>query len=206
MLVPKELTPDIKLLISKLKIPEDVLHVPCRPEPDAPQNECFPLVEEKVRNLGGKRVLGWQIWQTTLLVEAEFHAVWVSPEGEYIDITPKSLTFSEILFIPDPKAVYEGKQVNNVRINTTRNSLVDEYIAVHDALFRIENRGKRALRYELSLQGREANAHHVLNAAKPMLEMMVLQGDTRKSPCLCGSGRKYKVCHGKKIGKLINEF
>jgi preprotein translocase subunit SecA len=83
--------------------------------------------------------------------------------------------------------------------------LVDDFIAVHDAVFRIENRGERAFQYELSLSGKEAEAHHILNAAKPMLEMMALQGSTRKSPCPCGSGKKYKVCHGKKINKLVGD-
>ena len=89
---------------------------------------------------------------------------------------------------------------------STGNPLVDEFIAIHDAVFRIENRGKRALQLEVSIKGREAKAHKMLSASKAMLEHMALQGDTRNSLCLCESGRKYKVCHGKKIGKLINQY
>lgn len=139
-------------------------------------------------------------------MEAEFHAVWESPSGELVDITPKSQWFKKILFIPDPKAVYEGKQVNNIRLNITSNKLVDEMIAVYDCVFRIENRGERATQYELKLTGREADVYQMLNTAKPMLEMMALKGDTRKSLCLCGSEKKYKVCCGKKINKLIINF
>jgi hypothetical protein len=204
--VPEEISETVRLLISKLGISGVPQYLRCKPELGALINECFPIVDAKVKAEGGQRVLGWQIWQTSLLVEAEFHAVWVSPTGELLDITPKPLPFSEILFISDPKAVYEGKQVNNVRINITGNSLVDDFIAVHDAVFRIENRGARALQYQLSLSGEEAKAHRTLNAAKPLLEMMALQGGTRKSPCPCGSGKKYKVCHGKKISRLINDF
>ena len=206
MIVPKEITRDIELLFSKLNTLEKSQYIPCRPSPNAPQNECFPLVEAKVKSDGGSQVLGWQIWQTKLLVEAEFHVVWKSPINGLVDITPKSMPCSKILFVADPKAVYEGKQVSNIRINTTGNSLVDDLIAVYEAVFRIENKGERALQYELSLSGSETRAYKILDEAKPMLELMALHGDTRKSPCPCKSGKRYKVCHGKKIRKLVNDF
>ena len=204
--VPTELTDDIKLLLSKTGSREEPVYVPCKPDRNSPKDECFQLVESRVKAEGGERVLGWQIWQGQLLVEAEFHAVWRSPEGELIDITPKPMPSNKILFVIDPTAKYEGKQVNNIRINTTNSPLVDEFISVCDAIFRIENKGERALQYELTLSGKEANAHHKLNAAKLMLEMMALQGSSRNSPCLCGSEKKYKVCHGKIVRKLINDF
>ena len=205
-MVPSEITDEIRLLLSKIGSHEDPEYVKCRPNQNSPQNECFPLVVERVIAGGGERILGWQIWQGQLLVEAEFHAVWKTPEGELIDITPKPIPLERILFVADYEAKYEGRQVNNIRINITGNPIVDEFIAVHNAVFRIENKGKRSLQYELSLSGREANAHQKLSAAKPLLEMMALQGQTRNSPCLCGSGKKYKVCHGKIIRKLINDF
>jgi len=205
-MVPSEITDKIRLLLSKIGSHEDPEYVQCRPNQNSPQNECFPLVDERVAADGGERILGWQIWQGQLLVEAEFHAVWKTPEGELIDITPKPIPLERILFVADYKAKYEGRQVNNIRINITGNPIVDEFIAVHDAVFRIENKGKRSLQYELLLSGREANAHQKLSAAKPLLEKMALQGQTRNSPCLCGSGKKYKVCHGKIIRKLINDF
>ena len=129
-------------LSSRIDSSEEPRYVPCKPQRGAPINECFPLVEEKVDTEGGKIILGWQIWKGKLLIEAEFHAIWESPNGEWIDITPKSLSFSEVLFVPDPAAVYEGKQVANIRINITNNSLVDDFISFHEATFRIENKGE----------------------------------------------------------------
>ncbi|MDP3877096.1 MAG: SEC-C domain-containing protein [Methylobacter sp.] len=206
MRVPTEVTEEIKLLLSKISSKAEPVFVICSPSPNAPRNECFPLVEAKIEKEGGERVLGWQIWQGQLLVEAEFHAVWKTPAGEFLDITPKPFPVEQIFFVADPKTKYEGKQINNIRINITGNPLVDEFISVHDAVFRIENKGKRALQYQLSLSGKEADAHNKLNAAKPMLEMMALQGNTRNSSCLCGSREKYKACHGKIIRKLLNDF
>lgn len=206
MRVPTKITEEIKLLLSKIGSKAEPVFVICRPSPNAPRNECFRLVEDKIKTEGGERVLGWQIWQGQLLVEAEFHAVWKTPMGELLDITPKPLPVDKIFFVADPRTKYEGKQINNIRINTTDNQLVDEFISIHEAVFRIENKGKRAFQYQISLSGKEADTHAKLNAAKPMLEMMALQGHTRNSPCLCGSGEKYKVCHGKIIRKLLNDF
>lgn len=201
--VPKGISDDIRRLLPKIDVSKEHRYVPCRPIPGAPQSECFPLVDARVGSEGGRRVLGWQIWQGQLLVEAEFHAVWESPAGELLDITPKPMAFSEILFVPDPNAIYEGRQVNNIRINITENSLVDDFIAVHEAVFRIENKGERAFLRTLSLVGREAKACRILNEAKPVLEWMAIHGHTRNSPCPCSSGMKYRVCHGKEIRELV---
>nr|WP_240922933.1 SEC-C metal-binding domain-containing protein [Pseudoalteromonas sp. Z1A6] len=32
---------------------------------------------------------------------------------------------------------------------------------------------------------------------------MIEQGFNHQSPCICNSGKKYKVCHGKKIHTLV---
>ena len=206
MRVPIETTEEMKLLLSKIGSKEKPVYISCRPIPNVPQNECFPLVEAKVKAEGGERVLGWQIWHGQLLIEAEFHAVWKTPANEFLDIAPKPFPIEQIFFVADPRARYEGKQINNIRMNITGNPLVDDFISVHDAVFRIENKGKRAFQHQLSLSGKEVDAHHKLNEAKPMLQTMALQGYTRNSRCLCGSGEKYKVCHGKTIKKLINNF
>lgn len=204
--VPKPTSTLVKRICSKIDVSEDPRYVPCKPIPGAAQSECFPLVDEKVAAEGGKRVLGWQIWQGEILVEAEFHAVWESPIGELVDITPKSMSFREILFLPDAKSKYEGKQVNNIRINLSGSSLVDEFIAVHDAVFRIENKGERALVREVLLSGAERIAHRKLTLVKPLIELMAHRGDTRKSQCPCGSGKMYRICHGREIRKLTRDF
>ena len=204
--VPSERTEEVKQLLSIIGSPNEPIYVACKPDKRAQQNECFTLVDAKVNKEGGEQIIGWQIWQTSLLLEAEFHAVWKTPNGELVDITPKSIPFKEILFVADPETAYEGKQVNNIRINLSGNPLVDEFIAIHEAVFRIENKGERAFKYELSLSGEEANAHHKLNLVKPVLEIMALQGCTRNSHCFCGSEKKYKACHGKVIKEFINAF
>ena len=70
----------------------------------------------KVEKNGGGFQYGWQIWEwPDVMIEAEFHAVWNSPQGILIDITPKQIDTHKILFLPDANRTYEGKQVNNFR-------------------------------------------------------------------------------------------
>lgn len=39
--------------------------------------------------MGGRLITGWGIWQwDNILVEAEAHAIWESPDNQLIDITP----------------------------------------------------------------------------------------------------------------------
>lgn len=207
---PTEITENIKLLLSKIGSKEKPVYVDCRPNANSPQKMCFQIVDAKVKTEGGDRILGWQIWQGQLLVEAEFHAVWKTPSNQLLDITPKPFPVERILFVADPRAKYENKQINNIRMNIMGNPLVDEFISVHDAVFRIKNQGNRASQYGLaylfSFTINECIALRKLNQAKHMLQTMAQNGYTRNSPCICGSGEKYEVCHGNVIGKLLNDF
>jgi hypothetical protein len=201
--VPNEIDEKVELLILQLGLKEKPEFLSCQPTPNSEINECFPNVENQIKKVGGTCVLGWQIWKSTYLIEAEFHAVWQSPEGNLVDITPKKYGINKILFIADPNAVYEGKQINNLRINITDNKLVDQFIEGHNAIFRILNKGERAFQYQIILERRELETRNHIEQALRGLEQMILKGNTRNSPCLCNSGRKYKVCHEKMFNKLI---
>lgn len=57
---------------------------------------------EKISHDGGSILFGWTIWEWPgVLLTAEFHAVWVSPNGDRFDITPKPQKETEIAFVPD---------------------------------------------------------------------------------------------------------
>lgn len=59
-------------------------------ETDAQINECFPNIVRKIDRDGGAIEYGGKIWEwPNILIEAEFHSVWIAPDGTYIDITPK---------------------------------------------------------------------------------------------------------------------
>jgi len=63
---------------------------------------CSDGVAEKVKAEQGGTIFGWTIWEwPNVLWTAEFHAVWRSPKGDLIDITPKPKRETRILFVAD---------------------------------------------------------------------------------------------------------
>ncbi len=113
--------------------------------------DCFPNVARKVQSCGGAVVYGWTLREWPMvLIEAEFHAVWETPDQNMVDITP-SLMFpvpdedSRILFMIDATRKYDGRQVNNVRLPTTDGVLPARFIALWELKFAIENLGGRSM-------------------------------------------------------------
>jgi hypothetical protein len=60
-------------------------------------------IRERIRTRGGSIGFGWRLreWPCVLLT-AEFHAVWVDPEGVLVDITPAVIAGETSAFVPDP--------------------------------------------------------------------------------------------------------
>src|SRR5436305_35403 len=82
--------------------------VSVRPERDALKNECFPNVRQKTARYGGRIQHGWAIAERPgLFIEAQFHAVWIDPTGELVDVTPTQNGETETLFLPDPEEVFD---------------------------------------------------------------------------------------------------
>src|SRR6185437_7506238 len=97
---PPEITQAIRRLIERVVPGGEAVYLTVQPETDAVVNECFPNVEAKIARAGSRMLCGWQLWEWPhVLVEAEFHAVWLSPEGEMVDITPKPDGEARVLFV-----------------------------------------------------------------------------------------------------------
>ena len=176
------------------------LYIDVRPLNGAPPDNCFPLVERQVVTYGGDLVLGWTLWELpTIFVEAEFHAVWRSPAGEFVDIAPKKSPTSRILFLKDPSRRYEGHQVNNVRRVISNDPVIVEYLTTLDAQFELLNRGERAHHHgEIRLNGSEAAEFDAIQKKQALLRLQLdsrLPSFSPYSPCWCGSGKKVKWCH-----------
>ncbi|MCX0330215.1 SEC-C domain-containing protein [Acinetobacter radioresistens] len=190
----------VKALLNKMNIDTQPIYVKSIPNQMDIENECFLLVDENISNHGGERILGWAIWELPgLFIEAEFHAVWKTPEGELIDLNPRPLKTEKILFLPDYEIVYEGYRKNNIRLALSNNPTVNDFLKAHDKIFEFMNKGKRKEQYgEIKLKGNELIEYELL-----MREMMNIQlkMDTVYKPlgiydpCVCGSGKKAKWCH-----------
>jgi hypothetical protein len=76
--------------------------VPMREDEDGVYGWPADGVRAKIGKHGGSIQFGWRLreWPGVLLT-AEFHAVWVDPEGTLVDITPAAIGVPS-LFVPDP--------------------------------------------------------------------------------------------------------
>ena len=84
-------------------IPE---YVQVYPELWCKQNECYNNVMQKVAKSGGRRQLGWRIQVVPaplpkFMIEAVHHAIWITENGDKIDITPQPDSGNRIVFLAD---------------------------------------------------------------------------------------------------------
>jgi catechol 2,3-dioxygenase-like lactoylglutathione lyase family enzyme len=100
--VPAEVTDAITSFAAELS-PLPPEHVPLRKDDRAAYGWPADGVREKIRADGGSIRFGWRLreWPLVLLT-AEFHAVWVDPDGNPVDITPEVADGKASLFVPDP--------------------------------------------------------------------------------------------------------
>jgi hypothetical protein len=123
------------------------------------------------------------------MVEAEFHAVWMTLEGNLVDTTPAVKGFTRILFLPAPEKIFTGRQVDNIRTPLIDNPLMHEFINNCVQEFGLFNKGIRAnmvgaVRFSLE----EAETLKALKLRQAAIQQML-------ELCPCGSGvRFYKCC------------
>ncbi|MEI2395168.1 hypothetical protein [Paenibacillus phytohabitans] len=196
---------DIKFirLMKKINSRHDPIFIPVVTECYAVVSECFPNVERKIKRDGGSIIYGWQVWSTNLICEAEFHAVWKSIDGELVDITPKNPPVDNILFVQDDSIVYKGAQIDNIRINKTDNPLVNDFIDIQKALFKIRNKGVRAFSNEYTLSKNEALIYSKLESFSMDLCSYIYRGGKTNTHCFCESGETYENCHRQELDSLI---
>jgi hypothetical protein len=207
MFVPARIDSRIRVLLAKLPSAKEPIFLPVKPTPRAKPNECVPAVNAQIRRAGGSIVYGWQIWQTVNITEAEFHAVWKSPNEEMVDVTPKLIPNLEcILFAEDPSIKYTGSQIDNVRINNTGNPLVDDLIRISKARFQMLNAGKRSKMNKVIFKGEERAIFEYINLSQRNLEMYIASGGDAGTPCYCGRGLKYFECHGDDLNKTLGRL
>jgi len=206
---PEKIDEDIQNLLNKLKVTQIPIYLSIESDPNSTLQDCFPIVQKKVIDSGGKMVMGWQIWKADYLVEAECHAVWEDSEGILHDVTPKPPSFSKILFVKDESLIYQEKQIDNVRLNITNNKLVDELVLVSEAIFSFDNKGERAMLYGTdflkSLTKAQMEYREELMLIHDLINILLINKGNRNSTCPCDSGNKYKHCHGKDLSKKVLE-
>lgn len=206
-MTPKNINQHVNKLVEIIDPSHEPLYVDVKVEKGAAISDCFQVVQQKVKNHGSKMIFGWQIWETNNLIEAECHAIWESPRGVLVDITPKEFPVSKILFVEDEYINYTGEQIDNVRLNKTDNPLVDDLITVCKCIFEFYNRGERAKLYDLSgvLNSEQVGHLQYLKYLQQLISFMIEAGNSRDSACGCGGRKKYKDCHGENLVEKITK-
>ncbi len=204
--IPKLSDPFLQRLLRLVNASHEPIMVNVLPEPGAVINDCFNIVQKKILSSGGKRICGWQVLKTKFVIEAEAHAVWETPNGELLDITPKLVPSPQTIFVEDEGLIYEGKQINNYRLNITKNSLVDDLIKVCEHIFEFENRGERANHSDLTpLLNDEQKRYWIgLQQWRNNLILFLDNGSTENSLCYCNRGLPFIDCHRPELLKWLS--
>lgn len=137
-IAPREIDSNVSAFCERLCIESTPIFVPVVPEPGAKHLECHPNVDAKVKIAGGRNVYGWQISESPgIFLEAQFHSIWESPTGEFLDISPEELGHTKILFLPDPHRSYNGTRVPLERHALGDPQIVERYCELLESSSRI---------------------------------------------------------------------
>src|SRR5882724_645983 len=110
---PRRITSEVRLFCDEIVAGGEPVFLDVSISPNAVPLDCFMNIQQHVAEAGGGIQYGWRIWEWPyILIQAEFHSVWSSPDGDLVDLTPSPGSVSPVLFLPDPSRVYENRQVD----------------------------------------------------------------------------------------------
>jgi SEC-C motif len=199
----------VKKLQAALELDDPPVRVRTQPESGARERDCFAIVDAKVRAEGGQMRLGWAVWQhSNIFIEGEFHGVYEPGEGQsWIDLTPRAQDFPDILFIHDPAATYELATtflIDNCRVPLLPDPRLQRAFDLlserTDLLNRLPGVNLTAKDMPpdvvIAIHAYADEAYRLIAQVERSLQPKAPPAPGRNDPCHCGSGRKYKRCHG----------
>jgi hypothetical protein len=84
-------------------------NVPVRPDAASAPGSYVQNVVSYLSRHGGQCQLGWSLRERPgVYLRARFHACWVSPAEEFVDVTPGEAGETSVLFLPDRKLAWRG--------------------------------------------------------------------------------------------------
>lgn len=191
----------VSLIERKLSLPHCAISIPYEAVAGARELFCFQNVRAVVEQRSGEIVYGWDVWQHGgLFVEAEHHAVWRKPTGELVCVTPQTPQEKAVTFIPDPSAIYDWNArhtTHNVRIALVNDRRMLEFFKACEEQTDIMNAAEHIGDGNMvSFKRTELMRHQALEMRKAKLMTGIIESVGRNALCPCGSGKKYKKCHG----------
>lgn len=129
---PKRISEKVLEFCRSIRFEAKPEFVPVRVDPGAKYGSCYFNIQSKIRGKGGQMLWGWTIWEEPgFFLEAEHHAVWVSPDDEWVDITPHEEE-NTILFLPDPQRVWKRKPIPSQRFALKDDERLHELLGLSD--------------------------------------------------------------------------
>lgn len=162
---PAALDRDVDKLAAHLKT-DLPIYVDVVPLTGAEHGWCWQNVAKIAKSQGGRAVYGWTIWQRPrLFVTAEYHAVWETPHGHMIDVTPKTDGEETIAFSADrscPADFDFSRRPNNQRLRTYSPPEVDVPSIMQKRgsagrVFARKNAAKRGMTIEEAIKEKNAD-------------------------------------------------
>lgn len=172
---PTRITPEILRFCRQLDPAHEPLRVPIRPGPGAVPGRFLADLKSHIARHGGRVQFGWIIRELPgWFLEAEFHGVWASPDGQYADLTPRPGE-SSLLFLPDSHRTYRGDRLPERYLALSPSPDVQAVVQAAEMHTRLRAEAETQIRREQVQPGAAG----------------------RNDPCPCGSGLKYKKCCGR---------
>ena len=138
ILTPREISPLVFEACRTAVANPNPIHVPVRLEAYSQAEDCHRNVAEKTRQDGGQACSGWVIWEIPdWEIQLEFHSVWQSNQGSLVDLSPPLHGGTEVLFLPDPVRVYEGRNISSIHYPYDDSERCREYVDVADKINRV---------------------------------------------------------------------
>jgi len=190
---PIRISNKIKEFARDIDPSQEPIYLPVKPTPRSRPGMCFASVRDHASEHGGDIQHGWMIWEEPgKHLNAEFHAVWISPNDGLIDITKTVDGEETILFLPDTKRVYKNSPVENRRMLLLNNDITRAWDRREHQRQLLNRKYFRHGRIDEIAVARELAAWDVEES-----ESRARSKPGRNQPCVCGSGKKFKKCCGK---------
>lgn len=195
--VPQKITTTIEELAQELSRDGAAKYVRVEAQPGAKlDDDCFANVAQKMMRSGGGFQFGWAIWEwPNVLLEAEFWAVWVTPEGEWVDVSPRARG-ERLLFVADDTTRFAGKPIDSVTKPVIDHPLVAEYLALNERIWAKTDAMTQAGATDMAICEAVAPLLDQKQALEQQLDETLGGGTGRNDRCTCGSGKKFKNCCG----------
>ncbi|MGL1892597.1 MAG: hypothetical protein OCD02_13290 [Spirochaetaceae bacterium] len=206
--VPNRINRNIKKLIKKINIESKTEYITVETEILSDNEDCFMNVKNKIKRDGGDIKYGWQIVEDPFYLEAKYYCIWESPNGKLFDISPRSKGFKKTLFVHDRDNINTGINTRSIRINTSKNPLVDDFLIMFNTIESITNSYNIKNNIVVSSSSTNYNdLYHYLMKAKGFLSIMIISSESDLSMnCYCGSGISYEQCHRPELLHICSDI